>query len=499
VEQDASGTFVYILTAGLIGGVALALTFSLGVVYPAVCVGAALALIALGAVMHKKVLSRFLLLSAILFLALVLGVVRADLFHAKELQDTVADFASSHAVTVAGTVSNDPAVSGSHLQADIAVALIDGAAAKGTVLVFLPPQTHLVYGQEVTMRGVLEAPSTFVGDNGNIFDYPTYLRAQGVSMLLNRAQLDSVQPASVSIYGGLYFIKHAFDASLEKVLPQPDASLLEGILLGQRKGLSKELTGAFVIAGLIHIVILSGYSMSVVSQGILSALRFLPRRWQMLVAGACMILFVIMTGAAATTVRACAMALVALVARYFHRTALAMRSLAIVAAAMVLYNPPLILGDASFFTSVLATFGLIAFAPSIERLLWRIPQRYEMRSIITSTIAVQIFALPTLLYFTGNLSFLSVPANLAVLPLLPLVMIAGLVAGVLGFIHPALAFVPALVTDLLLKWILLVVQVVQAIPFAATTLTAFPLWFAIALYIPLTLFAIWLLRQNAPR
>lgn len=166
---------------------------------------------------------------------------------------------------------------------------------------------------------------------------------------------------------------------------------------------------------------------------------------------------------------------------------------------MVLYNPVLILGDASFFTSVLATFGLIVFSPGIEQLLWRVPQKYEMRAIITSTIAVQIFALPALLYFTGNISFLSVPANLLVLPLLPFIMIFGLLTGVVGFISPAIAFVPALVTDLFLKWILLVVHAVQIIPYSSATLTQFPLWLAIALYIPLTALAIYLLKKNALR
>ena len=212
-----------------------------------------------------------------------------------------------------------------------------------------------------------------------------------------------------------------------------------------------------------------------------------------------MMLFVIMTGAAPTTVRACMMALVALTARYLHRTALALRSLAAVAAAMVLWNPPLILGDASFFTSVLATFGLIVFAPSIEHLLRRVPERFEMRSIITSTIAVQIFALPALLYFTGNFSLLSVPANLLVLPLLPLVMIAGFLTGVLSFINTALAFVPALVVTLLLQWILFIARTVQALPFAQSTFAAFPLWLALLMYVPLAALAMYLLRQNAPR
>jgi competence protein ComEC len=489
----SSGAFLYTLAMGLVAGIALGLIFTAGVTFLVLGIAGAAVSVALGALMHNK---RYFLV-AIALLALVLGLVRADLFLFKESQENISTFVGS--ASVVGTVANDPAISGAHLQADVFVTSVNGKFAKGTLLAFLPPETTLSYGQTVILRGTFAAPTTFVGDNGNIFDYPTYLRVQGVSMLLTEAQLKSAKPASPSIFGVLFFSKHAFDASLERLLPEPDVSLLEGILLGQRHGLPKELTEAFVVAGLIHIVILSGYSMSVVSEGILRSLGFLPKRVQMICAALCMVLFVLMTGAAATTVRACAMALVALVARYFHRSALALRSLAAVAVGMVLWNPPLILGDASFFVSVLATFGLIVFAPAIETMLRRVPERFEMRAIVTSTIAVQIFALPALLYFTGNLSFLSVPANLLVLPLLPLVMLAGLASGLLGFVSTALAFVPAVFTDLLLQWILLVAHTTQALPFASATLVAFPLWLAIVIYIPLTALAIYVLQQNAPR
>jgi competence protein ComEC len=454
-----------------------------------VCIATALAFMIVGAYAHKRV---FLLL-AIALIALVLGATRGDLFLYKESQETISTFVGK--ATVVGIIANDPVKSGAHVQADVAVSSVNGAPARGTLLAFLPPYVSVAYGQEVTLGGTLAAPASFVGDNGSTFDYPNYLRVQGVSMLLTTAQLQQVAPAKLSLHGTLFAIKHAFNASVVRTLSASKASLLEGILLGERRGLPEDLTDAFIAAGLIHIVILSGYSMSVVSEGILRALGFLPRRSQMLCAALCMVFFVLMTGAAPTTVRACMMALVALAARYLHRTALALRSLSAVAAAMVLWNPPLILGDASFFTSVLATFGLIVFAPSIEHLLKHVPERFEMRSIITSTIAVQIFALPALLYFTGNLSLLSVPANLLVLPLLPLVMIAGFLTGALSFVNTALAFVPALVVTLLLQWIVLVAHTVQTLPFGFATFTAFPLWIALLMYVPLTALAIAALKS----
>jgi hypothetical protein len=99
------------------------------------------------------------------------------------------------------------------------------------------------------------------------------------------------------------------------------------------------------------------------------------------------------------------------------------------------------------------------------------------------------------LYFTGNLSLLSVPANLLVLPLLPLVMIAGLLTGVLSFINTALAFVPALLVTLLLQWVTLVAHTVQALPFGFATFAAFPLWLALLMYVPLTALAIAALKS----
>jgi competence protein ComEC len=487
--EYSSGAFLYTLAAGLAGGVACALVFAIPTLALLVCIAVALVLMIAGAFVRK----RMLLLFAIALVALVLGATRGDLFLYKESQENVSAFLGK--ATIAGTIVSDPVQSGAHVQADVAVSSVNGTPARGTLLAFLPPYISAAYGQEVTLGGTLAAPASFVGDNGNTFDYPNYLRVQGVSMLLMEAELEQVAPAKLSLYGALFAIKHAFNASVVRTLSAPNALLLEGVMLGERRGLPEDLTDAFIAAGLIHIVILSGYSMSVVSEGILRSLKFLPRRSQMVCAALCMVFFVLMTGAAPTTVRACMMALVALTARYMHRTALALRSLAAVAGAMVLWNPPLILGDASFFTSVLATFGLIVFAPSIERLLKCVPERFEMRSIITSTIAVQIFALPALLYFTGNFSLLSVPANLLVLPILPLVMIAGLLTGALSFINTALAFVPALVVTLLLQWITLVARTVQTLPFGFATFAAFPLWLALLMYVPLTALAIAAIRS----
>jgi hypothetical protein len=98
--------------------------------------------------------------------------------------------------------------------------------------------------------------------------------------------------------------------------------------------------------------------------------------------------------------------------------------------------------------------------------------------------------LPALLYTSGVLSFVSLPANALVLPLLPLVMLGGFVAGVLGLLHPWLAFVPALLTQFALTLIVALVEAASALPFAATIVAPFPWWVAVVVYVPLTWLAL---------
>jgi len=288
----------------------------------------------------------------------------------------------------------------------------------------------------------------------------------------------------------LFDIKHAFEKSIEKILPAQDAALLEGILLGERRGLSAALTLAFIIASLIHVVVLSGYNISIVSEAVLRATRFLPRTASYSLGVVLMILFILMTGAGSTSLRAGIMAVIAIVARYLRRPTIAMRSLAAAAAVLILWNPLVVLYDPSFILSFLATFGLITLSPWVESHLPLWLKKYpQIQSVAASTIAVQLYVLPALLYYTGILSLAALPANILALPFIPFAMLMGFIAGVLGLIHPLLGLVPALLSDLALRWLMFVAQTAANLPLSHATLPPFPAWVVVAVYVPLTLLA----------
>lgn len=489
-DISSGGAFLYAGAGGICVGIALALLFTAGILVTSLLPAVAVVLLFLYVAHHDKKI----IIVAVALCAVVLGIARTDIFLEQQAQADLSAFDGQSARLV-GVVTNDPERRDTSLHVNIFVQSINGASVpggrQGTVLAILNREKVVAYGDTVEVSGTLAVPQPFETDTGHIFDYAGYLAVQGVSVMIKQGKLLKDTPGNISLQGSLFTLKHVFEGSVEKLFPEPDNALLQGILLGERRGIPKDLNNAFVSSGLVHVVVLSGYNISIVAAGVFELLRFLPRTASFATGAVLMVLFALMTGAGATTLRALAMALIALLARYLGRSALALRSLAVAGAAMALWNPLALLHDPSFILSMLATFGLITLSPWVEAHLPRFLLKFPtVRGIVGTTIAVQIFVLPALLYFTGVLSFLSVPANVLALPVVPLTMFVGFIAGLLGLLHPALAFTPALFADVLLRWMILIAQTVQSIPLSTVIIPEFSAWIVALVYIPLTWFAL---------
>lgn len=419
---------------------------------------------------------------------------RIVLLNYAEAGDTLEQFVGEKAV-VSGYVVNDPERRATTLHAYIAVEKVGERETQGRLLAILPRDAKVGFGDKLRVSGLVSLPESFETDTGRVFDYQNYLRVRGVSTMMRYATLDTVESGNFSLQKVLYEIKHTFEHSLERLFPEPSNALLEGLLLGERRGLPEELTKAFVTSGLIHVVVLSGYNISIVANAVLYTTSFLPRTLGFGFGGVLMILFVIMTGAGATAVRACIMGLIAILALYLKRPKAALRALIAAALLMILWNPLIVLYDPSFILSVLATFGLITLTPFVEKYLRFVPEYFGLRSIAGSTIAVQLYVLPALLYLTGVLSFVGVPANVLALPVVPLTMLGGFLAGLLGLLHPVLALPFVIFTNTLLEFMIFVAESAEALPFASTVVARFPLPVAYLAYVPLTLFAMYSFRN----
>ncbi|KKW36010.1 hypothetical protein A2852_01100 [Candidatus Adlerbacteria bacterium RIFCSPHIGHO2_01_FULL_54_23] len=430
-------------------------------------------------------------------LAATIFVFRIEFFLQSERERSVAPYIGP--AVVEGEVAGDPERRASSLHAQIEVSRVNNGPAAGRLLSIFPPGAALSYGDRVTVRGKIELPEAFETDTGRVFDYSGYLRAHGVSALMQNATLVKREAGGWSVQVALYGLKHSFERAIERALPEPQSSLLQGITLGERRGISEELNRAFVVSGLVHVVVLSGYNISIVALAIFYLFGFLPRRAGLFAGAFAMILFVLMIGAGATALRALLMGLIGVLAQLLRRPRLALRSLGAAGAAMFLWNPA-VFYDPSFVLSMLATFGLITLAPSVEKIFSFLPEWgvLHARSIAASTVAVQIYILPALLYYIGVLSFAALPANMAALPVVAGAMFGGFITGILGMINGTLAFLPALLTNMLLRWIEFVATTAASFPLSSTVIPAFPMWAAVVIYVPLTFIATRLYRSASP-
>lgn len=310
------------------------------------------------------------------------------------------------------------------------------------ILLIAPRFPEFEYGDKILVSGKLDLPKNFLSEGGIEFDYISYLSKDRIHFLVYQPviqKIDSGQGNKVISF--LYSIKNKFIKNISNVVPEPNASLLGGIIFGAKQSLGEDLLTDFKNVGLIHIIVLSGYNLTIIVSGILYTASYFGKRKIGFIASVfILILFSLMVGLGATVIRAAIMAMIAILAKYLGRPNEALRALFVAGFLMLSWNPLLLTQDPSFQLSFMATLGLVLFSPILENFISKnkfqrfIPTKGGLREIFASTFAVQIFLLPLLIKMSGTFSIISFLVNLLVLPLIPTVMILGFVTGLLGFL-----------------------------------------------------------------
>ena len=261
---------------------------------------------------------------------------------------------------------------------------------------------------------------------------------------------------------------------LTHVLPEPEAGLAAGILIGLRDRVDRDVAAAFTTAGVSHVVAISGWNIAIVAAAVTAIAGGLGRRRRSVVTVVAIVAYIAFAGASPSVLRAGAMAGVVLFARESGRAGRAAAALCW-AATLLLISDPALIGDAGFQLSSLATAGLIAWATPLAGRLdrWsggRLP-RWLSESLGVS-LAAQVATLPVALASFGRLSVIAPAVNLLVVPLVAPAMAAGLLAmaggGLVAVGLPdMLGSILAAPGWVALRLIIGIVDVAAAVPFAS--------------------------------
>lgn len=286
-------------------------------------------------------------------------------------------------------------------------------------------------------------------------------------------------------------LRETISQTVRQSLPEPQASLLLGMMLGVKSGFPSDFYQALRVTGTLHVVVVSGYNITVLINALGKGLVFLPLRIRFFVIALGIFLFVSLVGFEPPVIRAAIMGSLALLATVAGRQKDALRALLIAGGAMLLVNPEW-LSDLSFQLSFLAALGLITFVPVFDRL---IPGKgAPLREELTTTLAAQIMVWPLIAYRFGQASLLSPLVNALVLWTVPIATVFGMVTTTLAIFVKQVGYLIMLPINLLLTYFAQVVRWFSSLDFGFFELSPFSV-LALSFYYLVLGGGLWFLSQ----
>ena len=375
-------------------------------------------------------------------------------------------------VTIVGYIKDEPHVSGDKQVFTVATKqlivpnYVFETSENVQVSVRIYPEYR--YGQAIKVLGTINTPNDDDSDS-----YKNYLSKDGIFTTMLYPEIEDTQlelswwqRRRLNLFGKIFIVKNAFETSLSRSISEPSSSFVGGILLGTRSQIPKNIKDAFARTSLTHVLAISGYNVTIIANILVAFLLWFMRRQRAFWFAVGMIfVFTIMTGAQASVVRAALMGILVLLARHQGRFYNVKNAIALAAGIMIFANPLVLTYDVGFQLSFMATLGLVFLSPQLEEvfdkfsrflansdlgkksrifdfitrsMLTKSGQKSILKETLIMTISAQILVLPLLIYYFGNFSVISIPANLIILPTIPVTMLLGFIAGVAGLITPIL-------------------------------------------------------------
>jgi competence protein ComEC len=331
----------------------------------------------------------------------------------------------------------------------------------------LPVFPAVVPGDRVRVGGSLRPPPAS--------PYGDYLARVGASATVRVTSL-ALEPSPGDPGRSLEGLRRGADAALRLAIPEPEAGLASGVLVGLRDRVDRDLTAAFTVVGATHVVAISGWNIAIVATMLAALAGRIARRRRAALTAVAILAYVVFVGPSGSVVRAAGMAGVVMLARELGRPSSAAAAIGWAVAALLLVDPRTV-ADAGFQLSTVATAGLIAWGTPLSGwLAGSAPGRVRgwLAESLGVSLAAQAATLPIILASFGRLSLVSPAVNLGVVPLVAPAMAAGAVAlagGVAGLAGiPVIATLAGLPAWAAFGAIVGLVRAGAALPFASVVL-----------------------------
>lgn len=435
---------IALVCAGFVGGVALSLAVRGSFLW-----GVAGAVVALVCVLYGRILTIPLLLVASLVVGLSYG--------SAHLSERGAyDSMIGKMLRVSGRVREDPsrAISGStSLQLD--TVMINEVSVPGSVFVSVRSVRDVKRGDRV--EGVGQAKAGFA-------NFP-------ISFSLTK--LDRVGRSAYGDVGRV--VRDWFADKVRVVIPEPQASLGIGFLTGQKSALPSDLADSLKVAGLTHIVVASGYNLTILVRLARKSLLRVSKFLSAISSSVMILAFVAITGLSPSMTRAGLVSGMSLLSWYYGHAFHPFVLLPVAAAVTTALQPSYVWGDLGWQLSFSAFAGVMVVAPLIQAYFFGRAPPGVLRQILGETVAAHLVTIPVIALSFGVISNVAIIANLLVVPLVPLAMLLTFICGIGVIVGLPFVSMIALPTSWLLEYMIGVARFVSEMPWAQSEIGIPPL------------------------
>lgn len=333
-------------------------------------------------------------------------------------------------------------------------------AVAGSVWVSGVTKQELLRGDTITVTGQLrEGFGTFVGT-------------------MYRVSFDKVVRSIHDDPGRL--VRDWFAAKIRLGIDEPQASLGTGYLTGQKSALPEDLSESLQIAGLTHIVVASGYNLTI----LVRLARKLFIKWSRYLsavsAGLMVVSFVAVTGLSPSMTRAGIVSGLSLLAWYYGRNFHPLVLLPFVACLTVLWQPSYAWGDLGWQLSFAAFLGVMVVGPLLQRYFFGRDPPGVLRQVLGETVAAHLVTIPIVVSAFGALSHVAIIANIMIVPLVPLAMLLTFIVGMTAIVLPVVVDWVALPAQILLTYMTTVATWLAELPWAQSHFE--PAWWMLVGY-----------------
>jgi competence protein ComEC len=339
-------------------------------------------------------------------------------------------------VQIQGTVAGDTSLTSSGaVKVVLKQISINSVPYKGTVFITTREKLDLRRSDTITISGIVK-------EGFGVFAAGIY------SADVINIQRTSINDKALSVRD--WFVK-----GLRLQVSQPQADLGAGFLVGQNSTLPETITQSLRILGLTHIIVASGYNLTILVR-LTRRLFFRISRYTSIIAACALVIgFMFVAGFSPSLTRAGLITTLSLLAWYYGRAFQPFVLLTISAAITVAFNPSYIWGDIGWYLSFLSFVGIIVLAPLIKHYFFGDKSKDNFfRSLLIDTFSAQLLTLPLIAYIFGQYSPFALLANMLILPVIPFAMLGTFISGLIGVIAGTHLSILSMPTKLLLDYVI---------------------------------------------